>query len=119
MNKTQLIFRHEFLNTIKRVGFIIMTLIVPVLALLAIGIFQLVSAIIEPSEVETTTIGYVDDIGGFDQYTTQGLIELVCYNTQDDATKALINGNVSEYFVIPRDYTSTGVINHYTMEKQP
>jgi ABC-2 type transport system permease protein len=119
VNKTQLIFRHEFLNTVKRVGFIIMTLIVPVLALLAIGIFQLVSAIIEPSEVETTTIGYIDDIGGFDQYTTQGLIELVCYNTQDDATKALINGNVSEYFVIPRDYTSTGVINHYTMEKQP
>ena len=119
MNKTQLIFRHEFLHTIKRAGFIIMTLIVPVLALLAIGIFQLVSAIIEPSEVERTTIGYVDDIGGFDQYTTQGLIELVCYNTQDDATKALINGNVSEYFVIPRDYTSTGVINHYTMEKQP
>ena len=119
MNKTQLIFRHEFLNTVKRVGFIIMTFIVPVLALLAIGIFQLVSAIIEPSEVERTTIGYVDDIGGFDQYTTQGLIELVCYNTQDDVTKALINGNVSEYFVIPWDYTSTGVINHYTLEKQP
>ena len=119
MNKTRLIFKHEFLTTIKRVGFIIMTLIVPVLALLAIGIFQLVSAIMDPSEVETTTIGYVDEVGGFDQFTAQGPIELVRYDTQDDATKALINNDVAEYFIIPRDYTSTGVINHYTLEKQP
>jgi ABC-2 type transport system permease protein len=96
-----------------------MTLIVPVLALIGIGVFQLVSAIIEPSEIETTTIGYVDEVGGFDQYTAQGHIELVRYDTQDDATKALINHDVSEYFVIPQDYTSTGVINHYTLEKQP
>ena len=118
MNKTLLIFRHEFRRTIKRKGFIIMTLIVPVLALLAIGVFQLVSAIIEPSEVETTIIGYVDEAGGFDQYTTQGNIELVRYDTQDEATKALINDEVSEYFVIPADYISTGVINRYTLERQ-
>ena len=43
MNKTSLVFRHEFLHTIKRKGFIIMTLAVPVLALLAIGAFQLIS----------------------------------------------------------------------------
>jgi len=114
-----LIFRHEFLHTIKRVGFIIMTLIIPVLALLAIGIFQLVAAIIEPSEVEMTTIGYVDEIGEFDQYTYQGHIELARYDTQDDATEALVRKDIKEYFVIPQDYTSTGVINHYTLEKQP
>jgi ABC-2 type transport system permease protein len=117
-NKTLLIFQHEFLNTIKRVGYIIMTFIVPILALLAIGISQLVSAIIEPSEVEITTIGYVDEVGGFDQYTTQGIIELVHFYTPEDATAALINGDVSEYFVIPPDYISTGVINRYTLEKQ-
>ena len=117
-NKTLLIFQHEFLHTIKRVGFIIMTLIVPVLALLAIGIFQLVSAIIEPSEVEATTIGYVDEVSGFDQYTTQGHIELVRYDTQDEATAALISGDVDEYLVISSAYTETGVINRYTLEKQ-
>jgi len=106
------------MHTIKRAGFIIMTLIVPVLALLAIGIFNLVSAIIEPSEVETTTIGYVDEVSGFDQYTTQGAIELIRFQTPDDATAALINGDISEYFVVPPDYMSTGVINRYTLEKQ-
>jgi ABC-2 type transport system permease protein len=118
MNKTLLIFRHEFLNAIKRKGFIIMTLIVPVLALLGIGVFYLVSASAGPTVVETTTIGYVDEVGGFDQYTTQGYIELVRFDTQDDATAALINGDVSEYFVIPSDYTATGVINRYTLARE-
>jgi len=118
MNKTLLIFRHEFLHTIKRKGFIIMTLIVPVLALLAIGVFQLISTIEKPPVVETTTIGYVDEAGGFDQYTTQGNIELVRFDTADDATAALINGDVPEYFVIPPDYVSAGVINRYTLEKE-
>ena len=119
MNKTQLVIRHEFLHTIKRAGFIVMTLIVPVLALLAIGIFHLVASIIEPGEVEMTNIGYVDEVGGFDQYTVMGPIELVRYDTQDDAKTALISGDVSDYFIIPENYATTGVINHYTLEKQP
>jgi ABC-2 type transport system permease protein len=117
MNKTLLILRHEFLHMVKRKGFIILTLIVPVLALIGIGIFQLASPG-EPSVVETTTIGYVDEAGGFDQYTTQGYIELVRFGTQDAATAALINGDVYEYFVIPPDYLSIGVINRYTLERQ-
>jgi ABC-2 type transport system permease protein len=118
MNKTRLIFRHEFLNAIKRKGFIIMTLIVPVLGLLGIGIFSLVSASAGPTVVEITTIGYVDEAGGFAQHTTQGNIELVSFDTQDDATAALINYEVSEYFVIPSDYISTGVINRYTLARE-
>ncbi|GAG16933.1 unnamed protein product, partial [marine sediment metagenome] len=117
MNKTRLIFRHEFLHMIKRKGFIFMTLIVPVLALIGIGVFQLVSSD-GPPVVETVTVGYVDEAFGFDQYTTQGYIELVRFDTPGDATAALINGDVSEYFVIPSDYLSTGVINRYTLKRQ-
>ena len=106
MNKTLLIFRHELLHMIKRKGFIIMTLIVPVLALIGIGIFQLVSTIGKPPAIEITTIGYVDEAGGFDQHTIQGNIELVGFNTQDDATAALINSDVSEYFVIPSAFSA-------------
>jgi ABC-2 type transport system permease protein len=117
MNKTLLIFRHEFLHAIKRKGFIILTLIVPVLALIGMGVFQLVSTD-EPPLVETVTIGYVDEAGGFDQYTNQGYIELVRFDMPSDATAALINGGVAEYFVIPSDYLSNGVINRYTLERQ-
>jgi ABC-2 type transport system permease protein len=117
MNKTLLILRHEFLNTIKRRGFIVMTLIVPLIALLAMGVYQLVSGIARPT-MEVTTIGYVDEAGGFDQYTTQGNIEMVSFDTSDDATEALVKGDIKEYFVIPPDYISTGVINRYTLKKQ-
>ena len=118
MNKMLLIFRHEFLHMIKRTGFIIMTLIVPLAVILAIGIVQLISASAEPPMLETTTIGYVDEVGGFDQYTTQASIEFVSFDTQDDATAALINNDIGEYFVIPLDYTSVRVINRYTLEKE-
>ncbi|MGD9117055.1 MAG: ABC transporter permease [Dehalococcoidia bacterium] len=118
MNKTYLIFRHEFLNAIKRKGFIIMTLIVPVLGLLGIGIFSLVSTSAGPTLVETTTIGYVDEIGGFDEYTTQANIELVSFDTQDDATSALISGDVAEYFVVPEEYTTNGVITRFTLNRE-
>jgi ABC-2 type transport system permease protein len=117
MNKTLLILRHEFRHTATRRGFIVMTLVVPLIAVLLIGVSQLVSGIAGPT-VGAATIGYVDELGGFQQYTSQGNITLVRFDTSDDATGALIRGDISEYFVIPQDYISTGVINRYTLEKQ-
>jgi ABC-2 type transport system permease protein len=117
MNKTLLVFKHEFGQTARRRGFIIMTLIVPVVALILIAVVQLVSGTAGP-QPQTATIGYVDELGGFEQYTSQGNVTLVRFGTTSDATSALIAGNISEYFVIPADYVSTGVINRYTLEKQ-
>ena len=95
-----------------------MTLIVPVLALVGIGVLQLVSTISKPPVVETTTIGYVDESGGFDLYSSQWIIELVRFDTPEEATAAMISGSISEYFVIPQDYIPNGVIYRYTLEKQ-
>jgi ABC-2 type transport system permease protein len=117
MNKTLLVLRHEFGHTARRRGFVVMTLIVPVLALILIGVVQLVSGTAGPT-TEALTIGYVDELGGFQQYTSQGNITLVQYDTANDATDALIKGDISEYFVIPQNYISTGVVNDYTLQKQ-
>jgi len=119
VNKTLLIFKHEFLLTIKRVGFIILTLILPVLALIGIGVGHLVSDIAEPTVVEEIKIGYVDMATGFEQFTDQGKIKLISFSTTEEANEALIRKDIDEYFIIPQDYTSTGVINRYTLEKQP
>jgi ABC-2 type transport system permease protein len=94
-----------------------MTFVVPLVALLAIGVFHLISGIAKPT-VEVTTIGYVDESGEFQQYTSQGNITLVRFDTPDDATKALVKSDIKEYFVIPSNYASIGVINRYTLEKQ-
>jgi ABC-2 type transport system permease protein len=118
MNKTLLIFRHEFVYTLKRVGFIIMTLIVPVLALLGIVIFQIVSEVMKPTVAEIVNIGYVDQIGDFAGYTAQGKIQFTPFDHPELATAALIDKSVSEYIVVSPDYLTTGAINRYTLEKQ-
>ena len=117
MNKTFLIFRHEFLKTIRRTGFIILTLALPVLALLGIGIFHITSGIVKPP-TEVTRIGYVDEAGGFDQFTTQGNITFVRFDTSEAATQALIKKDITEYFVIPPDFISTGIVSRYTTQRE-
>lgn len=118
MNKTYLIFKHEFLQAIKKVGFIVLTFIVPVLALLAIGFYELVTTLTEPSASEVTTVGYVDQVGIFGDQTDQGLIKLIPFASRDEATRALVSEDVSEYIVIPSDYTSSGTIQRYTLAKE-
>jgi ABC-2 type transport system permease protein len=103
MNKTLLIFRHEFRSTVKRTGFIILTLALPVLALLGIGIFHIVSATTNPP-AEETRIGYIDELGGFNQFTTQNKILFIRFDTPEAATQALIKKDITEYFIIPPDY---------------
>ncbi|MBN1190150.1 MAG: ABC transporter permease [Dehalococcoidales bacterium] len=119
MNKTFLIFKHELAITLKRPGFIIMTLSLPVVALLAIIIALIVTSVTGPAVTELTHIGYVDEQGGFDSFTTQNNIQFRAFPTQNEALKAMVEGDIQEYFVIPADYTSTGLINRYTLEKQP
>ena len=118
MNRAYLIFKHEFLQAVKKVGFIVLTFIVPVLALLAIGVFELVTTLTEPSASEVTTVGYVDQVGIFSDRTDQGLINLIPFASREEATRALVSKDVSEYIVIPSDYTSSGTIQRYTLAKE-
>jgi ABC-2 type transport system permease protein len=117
MNRTLLIFRHEFWSTVKRTGFIILTLALPVLALLGIGIFHIVSGTTKPP-AEVTRIGYIDELGGFNQFTTQNKILFVSFDTTEEATQALIKKDITEYFIIPPDYISTGTLKRYTLQRE-
>ena len=117
MNKTLLIFRHEFRHTIKRTGFIVLTLAPLLLVLLGIGIYGILSGIAQPP-AEVIEIGYVDEAGGFDQFVTKGNITLVQFDTTEAATEALVAEDVKEYFVIPPDFISTGIIRRYTTQRE-
>ena len=120
MNKTVLILKHEFWQTIKRKGFVIMTLAFPLIVLLIIGIYQIVQSIDTPPALdEEVAIGYIDEVGGFDDYINQsGGITFVAYQTEEKATGALLAEDISEYFIIPLDYVSEGMITRYTLEKE-
>jgi len=118
MNKTWLIFSHEFLHTIKRVGFLVLTFTVPVLALLGIGIGHLVSPSAELPVMELVSLGYVDETGSFTHYDVKGAARLVRFATAEGATRALTRDEIAEYFVIPSDYASSRVIHRYTLVKE-
>jgi ABC-2 type transport system permease protein len=117
MDKMLLVFKHEFLHTLRRTGFIILTLALPILALLAIGLFHVISGISRPP-AEVTRIGYVDEAGGFAGFTSQGSYDLVSYATREAATGALVQKDINEYFVIPADFLSTGAVQRFTLQKE-
>jgi ABC-2 type transport system permease protein len=96
-----------------------MTLVLPVIGLLGIGIAQIISSAIQPSAPEITKIGYVDQAGGFTQFTTQGSNEFVPYSSTGAALQAMNNNDITEYFVIPADYATTGTVNRFVLQKQP
>jgi ABC-2 type transport system permease protein len=74
--------------------------------------------LVEPSAKEVTTVGYVDEVGIYSDHTDQGLIKLVPFQSREDATRALISKDVSEYIIIPLDYTSSGTVQRYTLAKE-
>ncbi len=96
-----------------------MTLAFPLLALLGIGIYQIVSNLSAPTpDTETITIGYVDNVGQFGGYTKQPGVEMVPYSTEEAVKAALLDKTIKEYLVIPPDYINTGVVARYTLERE-
>jgi ABC-2 type transport system permease protein len=117
MNKTLLVFKHEFQRTVRRAGFIILTLSLPVAALLGIGVYR-VESNAQRAPAQEIRIGFVDQLGGLTQSTIQGTIVLIPFNSEGAARQALIRKDVAEYIVIPPDFLSTGTVQLYTMNQQ-
>jgi ABC-2 type transport system permease protein len=118
MSKTFLIFKHEFIQAVTKTGYVVLTVIVPILTLIAIGLYQLVLQVTEPAVKEVTTIGYVDLTGIIQDQTEQGLINLVPYPDKQEATKALLSGEIKEFIIIPEDYLFSGTVQRYIQTKE-
>jgi len=118
MNKIFLLFRHEFIQAIKKTGYIILTLAIPVLALVIIGVIQLFTTLFEPAVDELTRVGYVDQVGNFNAYLDQGIIQLYHYQSEDSANAALVGGEIDEYFLIPSDFSAMVSIERYSMARE-
>jgi len=119
MKKTWLIARHEFLVTVRRISYILFTISFPVLAVLGILIYMGVAYWTVGAPPEEQRIGYVDYTEVFDEFNeSQAGVVFVSYPTEGRAMDALFRGNVTEYFVIPRDYMDTGQIARYTLARE-
>ena len=117
MNKTFLLIKHEFLGTVRRKAFVILTIAFPLIALLGLLAAQVIPKMITP----TTTIekiGYIDKVGIFTQVIKENNIQIISYNNEDDVKTALVKKDINEYFIIGTDYISTGVIQRYTLSSE-
>ena len=110
MNKTFIIMKHEFRQTFKSRSFIIITLALPLLAILGLGIYQGVQHWYHPPAPQEEKIGYVDQTGLFNGYTSQPGVQFILYPGEQQAKDALLAKGIKEYFVIPADYLSSGLI---------
>jgi ABC-2 type transport system permease protein len=118
MNLTFTIARHEFKSMTRRRGFVIMTLLFPLLALLGITVAQFIlAAPDDPADLRT--IGYLAPIGSFtDNRTSESTISLVRYPDETTVRAALLGEDIDEYIVIPEDYLDTGIVTRYTLSRE-
>jgi len=118
MNKVFLLFKHEFIQAIKKPGYIILTLAIPVLALISIGVVDLFSTRFEPEADDLILIGFVDQVGIFEEQTDQGFIQLIPYQSEDIAIEALVDGEIDEVIIIPSDFIRMASVQRYTLERE-
>ncbi|OGN87903.1 MAG: hypothetical protein A2158_03900 [Chloroflexi bacterium RBG_13_46_14] len=119
MDKILRVIKHEFVGLVKQKGYIIISLLFPLLSFAAIGGYQIFQNITTGEEEdEIPKIGYVDQIGGFVDTSQIVEIELVQYDSPEDATLALTAEDIDEFFVIPPDYITTGQIDRFTLKRE-
>ena len=114
--KVWVVARHEYLTNMRRVGFIIMTAIVPVLGIVVLlfGTFfsgqarQLGAFFEQQFEVGDKPIGVVDESGYFFPILPEYQKDFIPFESEAEAEAALTAEEVSSVLLIGEDYLETG-----------
>ncbi len=119
MREILLVAGQELLVNLRRPGFIIMTLAVPALGLLALVIGSSfggqVGDFFESQFVPSqAAIGYVDKSGLVEAELPQYEERFVAFSEEDAAREALLAEEISRYFVLPANYLETGKVKVYS-----
>lgn len=117
MKKALIVAKHELLIMVRRPSFRIMTILIPLIGLLAVlggMVFQTLTAEKEP---EPTEVGYVDMAGVVTGFQEQGNVSFTPFQSEGEAREALLSDDIERYYVIPADYLVTGQVDEYTTGK--
>jgi len=107
LHEMRLIFAEELRRFTRGKGYIILTLAVPTILLVVIGVIFLVRTVSAGGEEEPKPIGIVvlsDDLT-FDPDDLQGFL---AFDGRQEAIDGLARGTVKEVFVVSEDYLNTG-----------
>jgi len=116
MRNVWTIARHEYSINVRRTGFIIVTALIPVAALIAFAVMAFFSRPAVQFLEKTFTggsekpIGIVDQSGLFTPILPEFRSHFHLYQDQATAKKAIVDDVVAAVFVIPRDYMSSGAV---------
>lgn len=129
MNKLLLILTHEFLKHLRKPGFLIVTLLIPLSGLAVTGAtgtmnrdtLSILSAspddvlpIGNGSEETTTTIGYVDQAGLITSPTAYITPTFFLAFPDEAAARTALNaGEIDAYYLLHSDYQETGAVTRY------
>jgi len=121
MRRVLIVARHEYLVNVRRVGFIVMTALVPVLG--ALGLFvaaffggQAASFLASTFVPEEGNIGIVDELGAFTPILPEyeGLIHL--YPDEEQGRAAVRSEEMASLLIVPEDYMDSGQVTIITKE---
>ena len=115
MTKAWIVARHEFLTTVRRVWFVVVTFVLPlVFAGIGTGMSKVAKQAVDESlaVVRDKPMGYVDLWGGLKEHPTYRKFETV-----QAAKEALLAKSIGIYIVVAKDYLQDGSVTVTTLRK--
>jgi ABC-2 type transport system permease protein len=121
LGKISIIARHEYIVNVRRIAFILVTLLVPALGVLAVIVTAFfsgqASSFFERQFVpQEQQVGVVDQSGFYVPVASRFANRFIAFPDQSSATRALLADEVSTYVMIPRDYIQSGRVTVYAKQ---
>ena len=110
LGEARLIFAEEFRRATRARAYIILTLAVPVILLVLLGVIPAVRAISERGEEEEPKPIGIVVLSGDLAFGADNLPGFLAFSTRQEGTDTLAEETVKEVFVIPEDYLATGQV---------
>ena len=121
MRRVLIVARHEYLVNVRRVGFIVMTALVPLLG--AAGLFvaaffggQAASFLASTFVPEEGNIGIVDELGAFTPILPEYEELIHLYPNEEQGRAAVRSEEMASLLIVPEDYIDTGKVTIITRE---
>jgi ABC-2 type transport system permease protein len=115
MRKVWIIARHEYLKNIKRPGFIIWTLLVPVLGAIGLGIAafaggQAMNFLEQQFSRENQKVGFIDHSGIFSPVLPEYQDSYLPYQSEEQGRDDLAAEKIDAVLIISASYMDTGQV---------
>ena len=114
----RVIFAEEFKQQLRRPGFIVFTVLIAALMLIAIPVTPLiVNLIVDDTPADTgeeaplEKVGYVDSAGVLAGSESQDWPRL--YDDRAEGIQAVQQGEINTLFILPADYLESGEVEEY------